>query len=453
MLGLWLSWVWAGVPIQLPPSEAPAAWRDALELAGLEWGGPGARLAVRVEGRQWVIEALAADGSVRSLQVAPPSTPGDREAIAFLARGLARELRLERDPRELWALGAPPPPPGSDEGETSDVPEEGDGVHATDSGGSTGDDDRVATDSGGSTGDDGTAGTDSGGSSGNDGTVATDSVESTGEDDGAGTDSVESTGENDGAGTDSVESTNEDDGTGTDSVESTGDDGTAVTDAGGSSGDDEAEADTLDLSPDGVVELDDTDEGRRTFGRRLRAIQVAPVALAVGAGLRGEVSAPLFALELRGYRQDRWALDLKVGWAGWQELVFSSSTLFRRMWSFQLGVHGAVAVGPLWARVGVGVVQRHYQQQFLPIDNRTVPLNTLALELPGRVGRFEVFGRLGVEIDLTPTTLYDETGRSKQLLPLQVGAVVGVRTTGPRSDPAAFSRRGDPMRRLATRER
>lgn len=98
---------WAGAPrLLLPPGEDPAAWVEALMIAGLEPGPPEAGapgvLVLRV-GAGWQLEALDGAGGRRTLVVSPPRTDAERQDLAILARSLTRPVQL--------AAAAPPKPP------------------------------------------------------------------------------------------------------------------------------------------------------------------------------------------------------------------------------------------------------------------------------------------------------------------------------------------------------
>lgn len=110
MLVLWLTTASAGFPIALPEGEDPDQWAEALSFADLEWSRR-ASLSVQAGSSGWVIRAVSQDGRVRVLPVERPVSAEDREAIAVLARGLARELRLDIRPEDLATLPAAPPPP------------------------------------------------------------------------------------------------------------------------------------------------------------------------------------------------------------------------------------------------------------------------------------------------------------------------------------------------------
>ena len=108
----WLASAWAGVPVALPPGEDPGPWMIPLELAGLELArSKPAVLVVAVVGDQWEL----ATRSGRTLRVAPPTTGAQREELAFLARGLVRDLDSAPTPLQHPdpppPLAAPPPPP------------------------------------------------------------------------------------------------------------------------------------------------------------------------------------------------------------------------------------------------------------------------------------------------------------------------------------------------------
>lgn len=102
IVSLWLGFVgtvaWADPGIRLPNGEDPEAWAGPLRLAGLAPRADDARLRLEVVDETWRIVAVAADGQERRVVVEAPDSAGDRETIAFLARGLLREV-LRTDPR------------------------------------------------------------------------------------------------------------------------------------------------------------------------------------------------------------------------------------------------------------------------------------------------------------------------------------------------------------------
>ncbi|MBX2802346.1 MAG: hypothetical protein KTR31_31990 [Myxococcales bacterium] len=119
VLALWVHahQAYAGVPIALPDQEEVGPWLIPLQLAGLEPAGGPARLQVtRTEDTErWQLRAVDAQGQERVVEVPRPRTPRDREELAFLARGLVRDLGDAPTPaaRRAPHLPAPPPPPPS----------------------------------------------------------------------------------------------------------------------------------------------------------------------------------------------------------------------------------------------------------------------------------------------------------------------------------------------------
>lgn len=114
ILGLF-SAAWAGEPVQLPPGESAEAWATALEMAGLEVGGADARIRiVRTDSGVWFVEAITTGDSARRIRVPTPRSRRDREEIAFLAQGVAREVAAAPTPlvQQAPPLPPPPPPPG-----------------------------------------------------------------------------------------------------------------------------------------------------------------------------------------------------------------------------------------------------------------------------------------------------------------------------------------------------
>lgn len=82
----------AAPAVSLPADEDPAAWADALAFAGLGVAEDGELVLEQVDGA-WRL-CIAA----RCLETPAPETEQDREAIALLARSLARELEMPRGP-------------------------------------------------------------------------------------------------------------------------------------------------------------------------------------------------------------------------------------------------------------------------------------------------------------------------------------------------------------------
>lgn len=80
----------AGPPtpsLDLPASEAPSSWADALDAAGLSRGAGG--VVVEVRGEVWAL-TFAAGGGVRTATVAAPHTEAERERVAIVAASLLR---------------------------------------------------------------------------------------------------------------------------------------------------------------------------------------------------------------------------------------------------------------------------------------------------------------------------------------------------------------------------
>jgi len=95
------------VPASLPAGEDPAAWGDALALAGLRVGPPegtGAFVLLHPTGDQWTVVVRDTAGRVQTVQVPRPLTATDRESTALLAASLARPLAAPKP-----ASPAPPP--------------------------------------------------------------------------------------------------------------------------------------------------------------------------------------------------------------------------------------------------------------------------------------------------------------------------------------------------------
>lgn len=106
---------WAGDDVVLPPGESRTAWIVPLDLAGLALAAPGhpphpgAHVFVEVSPDGWTLRAEG-NGAVRTARVARPTTPAEREEVAFLARGLLREIG-SASARPPPAARPPPPPP------------------------------------------------------------------------------------------------------------------------------------------------------------------------------------------------------------------------------------------------------------------------------------------------------------------------------------------------------
>lgn len=115
---LWLGATgWAAEPVALPSTEDPEVWRAPLDMAGLTIGGPEARVRiVTTEQGVWFIESTTAQGQVRRLRVERPRSRRDREDIAYLAQGVARDAGPAPTPLVQQAPRMPPPPPAPIEG-------------------------------------------------------------------------------------------------------------------------------------------------------------------------------------------------------------------------------------------------------------------------------------------------------------------------------------------------
>ena len=101
--------------VVLPNHEDPDAWIVPLQLAELEVADghslDGPHLIFEASGVRWTVRAEDGRGQERSVQVGAPRTPQDREDLAFLARGLLRELQRQGAPDTRPTPGMPPPPP------------------------------------------------------------------------------------------------------------------------------------------------------------------------------------------------------------------------------------------------------------------------------------------------------------------------------------------------------
>ena len=86
---------WAGVPVQLPATEAPDDWSLYLAVVDFEVGTPGAGPYVRFEpeGDRWRVRVRGTDGAERTRLVAPPTNARDREALVSVAHSLLNPPR------------------------------------------------------------------------------------------------------------------------------------------------------------------------------------------------------------------------------------------------------------------------------------------------------------------------------------------------------------------------
>lgn len=110
--------------IQLPKGEEVADWSGALQLAGLSAQDEDAPLRLERVEDAWRIVAVAADGQERRVVVDPPVTDADRESVAFLARGLLREvLRTQAAPQPTSSGAERQLPADRPSGVAEDVPE------------------------------------------------------------------------------------------------------------------------------------------------------------------------------------------------------------------------------------------------------------------------------------------------------------------------------------------
>ncbi len=83
---------WAGIPVELPPGEDPAAWQDALHLGRqlvpeLELGpaiGPGPSVRVVEQELGWALDIQTSEGHVPVVELPVPSTPADRLELLLL---------------------------------------------------------------------------------------------------------------------------------------------------------------------------------------------------------------------------------------------------------------------------------------------------------------------------------------------------------------------------------
>jgi len=117
---VWVGSAWAGPTIQLPDGEDLAVWGGALGLAGLVSGDERAPLRLERTDEAWRIVAVAQDGRVRRVQVDVPQTGADREAVAFLARALLREVLQSSRRRSMSSPAGPKIPAVRAAGEEAD---------------------------------------------------------------------------------------------------------------------------------------------------------------------------------------------------------------------------------------------------------------------------------------------------------------------------------------------
>lgn len=83
------------VLVELPETESMRDWRPALEGAGLEPDQPGAQgegVVISAGPDNWTVAVRDTSGVVHRVTVAPPTSPGDREDIAWLAASLRRPM-------------------------------------------------------------------------------------------------------------------------------------------------------------------------------------------------------------------------------------------------------------------------------------------------------------------------------------------------------------------------
>ncbi len=82
----------AATPVLLPTDEAAETWVNALTMAGLRIGPPGDGPWVIIANTPatWVLVVRGRDGTVRRSELAPPTTPQQREELAFVAASLVR---------------------------------------------------------------------------------------------------------------------------------------------------------------------------------------------------------------------------------------------------------------------------------------------------------------------------------------------------------------------------
>lgn len=109
---MWLALLpaaWALPALQLPPTEDPAAWSDAAEIAGLVPGASPDEGAVTIvtDTAGWRVEATRGDER-RAAPIAPPLTPAAREDALLLGRSLLRSLEVPEPVGWGWIVEAAP---------------------------------------------------------------------------------------------------------------------------------------------------------------------------------------------------------------------------------------------------------------------------------------------------------------------------------------------------------
>lgn len=120
-MGLGCGQAWAGVPIELPPGEDPATWREALELGrelvpdlelGLAIGpGPGVRVLARDDG--WLLDIRTPSGSGEPLLLPAPASSQDRLELLLVCADALDGVQSPAQPEPptavagSWAWGPP----------------------------------------------------------------------------------------------------------------------------------------------------------------------------------------------------------------------------------------------------------------------------------------------------------------------------------------------------------
>lgn len=101
---------YGAVPVRLPAGERAEAWVDALALADLALGAPGAGPWVDFVAApdHWVLRVADATGRRREVQVPPPRTPADREDLAWLAASLSAPVRVHEAGRAAPSVPVAP---------------------------------------------------------------------------------------------------------------------------------------------------------------------------------------------------------------------------------------------------------------------------------------------------------------------------------------------------------
>jgi len=124
----------AGVPVELPPQQAPESWMEFLVAAGMEPGPAGATPSVqlRASPEHWTLRVLDTSGSEHRVEVAIPTDDAAREDLIWLASSLLQPIR---PPVGLIPTPRPGPEPKRTEVSLDRFPPDGrEGAKAADTG-------------------------------------------------------------------------------------------------------------------------------------------------------------------------------------------------------------------------------------------------------------------------------------------------------------------------------